>query len=612
MLRSLRTMVSLQNVVFSQKKSDLPLYVSNRSIENIILNESTCSITFKNELSLNTYFNSLYTNFWLNQTNLASLFYDISFEGSLRVSLFFSKKNQDDQLIYNKKYLTSNNEEKKPIPIPLLAKYRDGRFYLVLKSLDKQATLHYGRVCTAETPLNQVFLSIVICTYHKEEFVHNNLDRLNDLYSTVPNFMVYIADNGKSFQMKKKYLFEVCCLPNNNLGGAGGFARGMLEASKNNKATHVLLMDDDIEFDPEIVFRMISFFHYTKQEIAISGNMIDSQDRLELFEAGALYSFKKMDTVPHLRHLHLDELSTLNVLALMQYADYAAWFCCGLPVKIIQKFGLPLPIFIRGDDIEYGVRLLQQGIPTVVTPGVGVWHESFYTKKKFWTKYYMIRNLLIINYVHSSKIYFFRQTIKLWKFFIGYLCLFQYSTAKMIFLGLEDFLKGPDFFKKIDIEQYHKKILACEKDFQLSGPPPNLKKEYIDQSKYDMRKNPIKMLIVLLTINGNLLPKFLLKNKIIQYQHDKTSFQKQYSKIHYLFGYRYVQSYNPLDSSYENYALMSKKNLVKMLFHFFRLNILLLLKSKKLQKLWQHENQFLVSAEYWANIFEKANGCQNK
>ncbi len=595
-------MTCLQNIVFTSKKSDLPLYVSNSSIENIIANKNEHSIIFKNELSLNTYFNSLYTNFWLNQTNLSSLFYEVSLEGSFQISVFFAQENQNHELIYDKKYITSKKEETKSIPIQLSQRHRDGRIYLVFKSLDKQATLHYGRLCTIETPLEQVFLSIVICTYHKEEFVHNNLERLNHLYPIAPNFMVYIADNGNSFQIKKKYLFEVHSLSNRNLGGAGGFTRGMVEACENNRITHLLLMDDDIEFDPEIVFRMISYYGYALREIVVSGNMIDSQDRLELFEAGARYSFKKMDTIPNLRYARLDETKTLNALSRKKCADYAAWFCCGLPVKIIQKFGFPLPIFIRGDDIEYGLRLLQQGIPTVVAPGIGVWHESFYTKGVFWVKYYMIRNLFIINYMHSPQIYLFWQTVKLWKSFIGYLCLFQYSTAEMILLGLKDFLKGPHFFKTVDIEKYHLSVLKTDLRYRR-GEPPGLQKNFIYDSKYHAKKNQLKTLLVLLTINGNLLPIFFLKNKILQYQHTRSSFKKPYSKIYHLFGYRYIQSYNPLDASYENYSLINKRDLMSMFFQLFRLNITLLLKSKKLKKLWHRENQFLISHKYWRRIF---------
>jgi len=36
-------------------------------------------------------------------------------------------------------------------------------------------------------------------------------------------------------------------IPNKNVGGSGGFARGLVEALQENTYSHFLFMDDDIE-----------------------------------------------------------------------------------------------------------------------------------------------------------------------------------------------------------------------------------------------------------------------------------------------------------------------------------------------------------------------------
>ena len=40
-----------------------------------------------------------------------------------------------------------------------------------------------------------------------------------------------------------------------------------------------------------------------------------------------------------------------------------------------RAIGLPAPVFIRGDDFEYGQRLARAGVPTVTLPGIAVWHD---------------------------------------------------------------------------------------------------------------------------------------------------------------------------------------------------------------------------------------------
>jgi len=45
-------------------------------------------------------------------------------------------------------------------------------------------------------------------------------------------------------------------IPNKNVGGSGGFARGLVEALQENTYSHFLFMDDDIELDSESIYRL--------------------------------------------------------------------------------------------------------------------------------------------------------------------------------------------------------------------------------------------------------------------------------------------------------------------------------------------------------------------
>ena len=56
--------------------------------------------------------------------------------------------------------------------------------------------------------------------------------------------------------------------------------------------------------------------------------------------------------------LHVDRIhdlvknETINVEVANAYGAW--WFCC-IPVTAIRRHGLPLPLFIRCDDVEYGM-----------------------------------------------------------------------------------------------------------------------------------------------------------------------------------------------------------------------------------------------------------------
>lgn len=76
--------------------------------------------------------------------------------------------------------------------------------------------------------------------------------------------------------------------------------------------------------------------------------------------------------------------------------DYGGWWCCCIPVSAIREKGLPLPVFIHRDDIEYGIRMGK----LMTLNGIGVWHEAVTKKLPQIGEYYDIRNMAILNAIH--------------------------------------------------------------------------------------------------------------------------------------------------------------------------------------------------------------------
>ena len=64
-------------------------------------------------------------------------------------------------------------------------------------------------------------------------------------------------------------------IPNENLGGSGGFTRGLMHLKENGSYTHCLFMDDDASCEVEGIKRTISFLeHALDHKTALAGAML--------------------------------------------------------------------------------------------------------------------------------------------------------------------------------------------------------------------------------------------------------------------------------------------------------------------------------------------------
>lgn len=98
-----------------------------------------------------------------------------------------------------------------------------------------------------------VELSIATTTFRKEKFIERNIELvktelLASDYDIAKHLTMHVIDNGSTLDAAALSDEHVIVTPNENVGGAGGFARGMIESlEQSTPATHVLLMDDDVE-----------------------------------------------------------------------------------------------------------------------------------------------------------------------------------------------------------------------------------------------------------------------------------------------------------------------------------------------------------------------------
>jgi galactofuranosylgalactofuranosylrhamnosyl-N-acetylglucosaminyl-diphospho-decaprenol beta-1,5/1,6-galactofuranosyltransferase len=126
--------------------------------------------------------------------------------------------------------------------------------------------------------------------------------------------------------------------------------------------------------------------------------------------------------------------------------DYNGWWMCLIPLDVIRKAGLPLPLFIKWDDAEWGLRAKTLGLRTVTLPGVAVWHVPWHEKDDTidWQAYFHERNRLLSGLLHSrfprggSLI---RESMQAC---LRHLACMQYSAAELVLRAVEDLLSGPE------------------------------------------------------------------------------------------------------------------------------------------------------------------------
>ena len=83
--------------------------------------------------------------------------------------------------------------------------------------------------------------------------------------------------------------------------------------------------------------------------------------------------------------------------------DFNGWFMCLIPRAVLEEIGLSLPLFIKWDDSEFGLRAKAAGYPTVTFPGAAVWHIPWTDKNDAldWQAYFHQRNRFVAALLHS-------------------------------------------------------------------------------------------------------------------------------------------------------------------------------------------------------------------
>ncbi|HET9118784.1 MAG TPA: glycosyltransferase, partial [Pseudonocardiaceae bacterium] len=423
--------------------------------------ESRSSVTLPpgRQLSFATYFNAFPASYWKRWTRVEEVVLRVTARGTGRVDLYRSKANGDLVHLEGRQLDTGDGDVELEFR-ESLAPFEDGGWVWFDVATGRDPLTIADGAWIIDEPLPVRALAVAITTFNRPADCVTALAALAedpavlDVVSkvfVVDQGNVKVQDHQNFSQVAARLDDRLVVINQENLGGSGGFTRGMLEALRTADIEHVLLMDDDVRLEPESVLRAHAFASATSAPVIVGAQMLNLQLPSQLHAMGEIVDLQTSFWRPAPGSVSAHDFAKLTLrqqpmLHARIHSTYNAWWMCLFPREVLERTGLPLPLFIKWDDAEHGLRAGKCGFPTVTLPGCAIWHMPWTDKDDTtdWTAYFHLRNRLITMAVHSP--YNIRPAIlhEGFRTTFRHLMAMEYSTVVLRHKAIEDFLAGPE------------------------------------------------------------------------------------------------------------------------------------------------------------------------
>lgn len=398
-------------------------------------------------IHFNTYYNAFSLGKWRRHTKLSSLRLCVNVKGKLKLELRHkaSVSSSENDLIVSK--LVDFDEPTEVIldAAPVFSKDLLGLLWLEVSGLQDGCEISDARFETDKVPHDWPKLLMSITTFRREAAVEKTVQRIEQYLENAPcreHIRLLVVDNGDSAEIKGSVFTR--CIPNANLGGAGGFSRGLIEAEATG-FTHVLFMDDDANIHMESLHRTYMLLALCEDpNLSVAGALVTEREPWRLWENGAHF-----DGICKAQYHALDLRDPLKV-ARMEIETtrpapsnfYGGWWFFAFPVAVVERY--PFPFFVRGDDVNFS---LSNPFTMTTLNGVTSQAEDFTDKESPLNWYLDLRSHMVhhltVPELERGALRLARTPIN---FILRNLIRFQYRTIEAVFLAWEDVMRGPEFF----------------------------------------------------------------------------------------------------------------------------------------------------------------------
>lgn len=539
-----KEIIKLQNILLPMGEPYTSLYkMYDRGEEKEIKADGILCMEKGQIFDGSTYFNSCSAGKWFEYTNVKELQLKIKAKGDFTLKLTrytvkdttpieenaeFSLETQEEILISRDYSLAAAREVvlSYPNPNPNSNSNAESQEGLLSFMIVAHGPCEFLEGCYEgiidKSQIRPVTLTMAITTFQKEEFILRNLkllrkEILESGEEIADHFYVHVVDNGRTLDENAGGHSRIQIHGNINAGGSGGFARGMIETMKQPvKATHILLMDDDVLIQTESIKRTYVLLKILKPKYCkhfLSGAML-FYENMHVQHEDVGYVIEEENggygpVKPAMDLYKIEDCCYNEMVKPNKKNQYAGWWYCCIPMEYVREDNLPLPLFVRGDDVEYSLRNKAEFL---TMNGICVWHMGFTQKFNAAMEFYQVhRNSLMYqaisqvcpecNFLNRME-YFVRTEIM----------RFRYDGAELLLEAVEDFCKGPEFLRKAMGAEIIKEKSKKNEKLRPLAEFPNISVDVKNLYK-DVPCTKSTMALHRLTYNGHYLPKKMLRDE---------------------------------------------------------------------------------------------------
>ena len=429
------------------------------------------------EVSFFSYINMFDTDTWRKYTVLSAIDFSVELQGQGYL-LFKCRTEQHDVLLSKHYFASTESEAWNVFSYQFDLNEMHGCCYFeIISESEVQIRNAYFKAPELTTVNKKIQIALNICTYHRNQDIQRSLKQLkksrffrkdDELFGKLK---VMIVDNGSELELIDEPCIKL--VHNINNGGSGGFKRGLEEIRCwDDDISHVVFMDDDVEFLSESLYRLYALFFYIRKEYcqeSVAGRMFRMDKRFVQYTAAEIWNCGNLQHIGlNADMTHEEEILRSNKNTNAEYGGW--WFCC-YPMDFVRSND-PLPFFIHCDDVEYGLR---HGGTPIILNGIQVWHETYEYRQSAVMAYYDMRNSLFVNEKleemksGEKSSAFYRMVIEKWKQEITTFHLKKdWNTEYCLIIALLDWMKGMERLKKFSNDRFHQSLIK-RKSFRLKN-----------------------------------------------------------------------------------------------------------------------------------------------
>ena len=463
----------LQRLVLPRAETTEPLlYV--RTQGDVSFANETAVLVKGAELSFDTSFGVFAAGRWKRLTSVDCLSVTVHASGSGRIELVGVRSVVRGLSLQEKIVASSgiSSSGKTTLEVPDFAKTFIGTYFIRVSAEQSDVVVSGGQWTTTTTAPREVRLSLSITTFNRQDYVKPTVAKVLQLVENVDSLRdrmrILVVDNARNINFDTAPNAPITVVQNPNLGGAGGFARGIIHLRDEGWSTHVLLMDDDITLEPEALVRTFALFTFARDaNLCIHGAMLSEEQAWMQFEAGSKYRWRSLYP---LRAIGREDDLRERKLALRDAHEkkfaYTAWWYTAFPISITRDN--PLPVFVRGDDVAFG--LMHTGKHSVTMNGVIVWHADFGLKNNPSSLFYEKRNFAIVDTLVFANHHWWHLARRFIALSFRNLFSMRYASVEYMIRGVRAYLAGPEALMATDHSALHDELRKVTEE--KPGPLP--------------------------------------------------------------------------------------------------------------------------------------------